>query len=157
MPPHPRAPNLAQRHAELSALGWPGSSLTLVHGRELRFSFSIAPTALSRSYRCLLKVYVSSFPELFVLEPDPKVLAAGRSLPHVYPHVGRGSKLCLWLPNANEWCAQMRLEDTYLPWAAEWLDYFEEWLVTDHWAGGGEHPRPRRKRWARATSLKPTR
>jgi hypothetical protein len=41
----------------------------------------------------------------------------------------------------------MKLNETYLPWTSEWLDYFEEWLVTDVWAGGGAHPEPRRKRW----------
>lgn len=49
-----------------------------------------------------------------------------RLLPHVYPHKGSGTKLCLWLPKAHEWSAQLRLDETYLPWAAEWLDYFEE-------------------------------
>jgi hypothetical protein len=97
-------------------------------------------------------VYPAKFPELFVMEPDPKVLAAGRDLPHTYPHEGAGTKLCLWLPKGREWSAHTRLDETYLPWAAEWLDYFEEWLTTGEWAGGGVHPRTEPKRWAQATS-----
>jgi hypothetical protein len=27
-----------------------------------------------------------------------------------------------------------------LPWAAIWLFYFEEWLASGEWKGGGEHP-----------------
>jgi hypothetical protein len=146
--PSRRPPTLAQRHAELRALGWPGSTLRLIQGRELRFGFRVAPTAMSREYRCLLKIHSAAFPELFVVAPDLKALAAGRKLPHVYPHDGVGTKLCLWLPKAHEWCEQMRLDETYLPWAAEWLDYFEEWLVTNDWAGGGEHPQSRTRRWA---------
>jgi hypothetical protein len=141
-------PRLAQRHLELQSLGWPESSLKYIRGRELRFSFMVAPTRMSRVYRCLLRVYVAKYPELFVIDPDPKTLAAGRKLPHIYPHEGAGAKLCLWLPRAGEWSAKMRLSETYLPWAAEWLDYFEEWLVTNEWTGGGAHPEVRKKRWA---------
>ena len=63
--------------------------------------------------------------------------------------------MCLWLPKAREWSAQMRLDETYLPWAAEWLDYFEEWLVTDEWSGGGTHPEMKPRRWARRLTLGP--
>ena len=33
-----------------------------------------------------------------------------------------------------------------MPWAALWLFYFEEWLGSDDWKGGGEHPTPPRDR-----------
>lgn len=132
--------SLAQRGAELKALGWPNSKVEYLQGREMRFSFSIAPTPMSRSYRCLLKVPRSGFPEMIVLEPELQLLAGGRLIPHVYPHKGKGTKLCLWLPRASEWNSSMRFDETYLPWTAEWLDYFEEWLETDTWAGGGVHP-----------------
>jgi hypothetical protein len=147
-------PSLARRHAELQALAWPGSSLRLIGGRELRFEFNVAPTPLSRMYRCLLKLTVARAPELLVLDPSPCILAGARPVPHVYPHKGLGTKLCLWLPKAHEWSAYMKLSETYLPWAAEWLDYFEEWLVTDAWSGGGEHPQPRYKRWSRASEVR---
>lgn len=157
MIPPLRTPNLAQRHAELKALGWPESSLEFRRGRALRFSFKVAPSTMSRVYRCMLKLYPAKFPELFVLDPDPKILAAGRVLPHTYPHGGVGTKLCLWLPKAHEWAAQMRLDESYLPWAAEWLDYFEEWLITDEWSGGGEHPDTKPKRWANCYAVRLTR
>jgi hypothetical protein len=34
----------------------------------------------------------------------------------------------------------MRLDQTIVPWAALWLFFFEEWLATDEWKGGGVHP-----------------
>jgi hypothetical protein len=37
----------------------------------------------------------------------------------------------------------MFLADTILPWAVEWLAYYEIWLATGVWYGGGEWP-PRR-------------
>jgi hypothetical protein len=141
-------PSLARRYTELQALAWPESSLRLVGGRELRFEFKVAPTPLSRIYRCQLTLTVARPPVLLVLDPNPTALSGARPVPHIYPHKGPGTKLCLWLPRAHEWSAHMKLSETYLPWAAEWLDYFEEWLATDVWAGGGEHPQPRFKRWA---------
>lgn len=33
----------------------------------------------------------------------------------------------------------MPLDETVVPWAALWLYYFEEWLVSDDWKGGGKH------------------
>lgn len=152
MPPV-RLPTLAQRHAELRALRWPQSSLVLDGGKSLRFCFKVAPNLLARTYQCLLRIPVARHPELLVLDPDPRVLAVGRKVPHTYPHDGPGTKLCLWLPDAHEWAATMKLSETYLPWAAEWLDYFEEWLVTGEWAGGGAHPSPKTKRWPQSGGL----
>lgn len=148
MMPRRRAPNLARRYAELQDLAWPDVKLNLIQGRELRFAFEVSPTPMARRYRCLLKVYASGLPDMLVLSPDLKALASGRDLPHVYPHNGIGARLCLWLPKRREWHPQMPLNETYLPWAAEWLNYFEEWLVTDEWAGGGAHPDMRPRRWA---------
>ena len=34
----------------------------------------------------------------------------------------------------------MRLVDTIVPWSILWLFYFEDWLETDEWKGGGMHP-----------------
>ena len=34
----------------------------------------------------------------------------------------------------------MRLDQTIVPWAILWLFYFEEWLISNEWKGGGLHP-----------------
>lgn len=137
---------------ELRALQFPDSQVRLVRGQELRFSFSIAPTAFSRLYRCMLLLTPTRSPRMFVLKPDLRTLADGAPLPHVYRSDRSGTNLCLWLPRKNEWLPQMRLLDTYVAWTAEWLNYFEEWLATGVWAGGGEHPPPQKKRRVRARS-----
>jgi hypothetical protein len=36
----------------------------------------------------------------------------------------------------------MRIDQTFVPWATTWLYYFEDWLITDEWKGGGRHPDP---------------
>lgn len=142
------APNLAQRLGELDALALPGARLEL-RGTELRYTFQVSPGEFGRLYRCMLKMRQDSrHPELIVLEPDLKLLAAGRTIPHIYPHKGRGTKLCLWWPKAGDWAPQMKLAESFIPWTAEWLYFFEDWLACGEWRGGGEHPDLRPKRWS---------
>lgn len=151
--PPVRVPTLAERALELRGLGLPDARVQLVQGRELRFTFSISPTTFSRLYRCVLVVTPNRWPRMVVLEPDLYALADGQTPPHIYRHDGPGTTLCLWLPRKNEWQPQMRFLDTYLAWTAEWLNYFEEWLATGQWAGGGEHPPTRKKRRLPASRL----
>lgn len=139
-------PNLAQRALELGMLDLPGAGITFHSGRELQYRFAIAPSACSRLYECLLRIKPDARkPEMFVLSPDLKTLAGGQPIPHIYPHDGPGIKLCLWWPKQRDWKPQMKLTETYIPWAAEWLWYFEDWLGTSVWSGGGEHPDIRKR------------
>jgi len=62
----------------------------------------------------------------------------GRRIPHLYQQ--KPPRLCLYLPRTYEWQSWMRLDQTVVPWTALWLFYFEEWLVSDKWKGGGMHP-----------------
>ena len=39
-----------------------------------------------------------------------------------------------------QWHRNLALTETILPWATLWFVYFEEWLVSNEWQGGGEHP-----------------
>ena len=43
-------------------------------------------------------------------------------------------------PGTPEWRPWMRLDQTVVPWTSLWLFYFEDWLASNEWKGGGEHP-----------------
>jgi hypothetical protein len=74
------------------------------------------------------------------VEPDITALQpADWVLPHVYTHT-HPVALCLYLPGANEWSPIHVVADTLIPWAIEWLFYFEAWLIDGVWRGGGRHP-----------------
>lgn len=149
--PPPSIPTLAQRAAELRLLPLDGAQLRLHSGRSLQYRFRLAPSEFGRIYGCELRVTPGKRPpEMFVCSPDLATLANGAALPHIYPNDGVGTKLCLWWPKQREWIPQMKLVDTYIAWTAEWLWHFEDWLATGVWAGGGEHPQERRKRWGRS-------
>jgi len=105
----------------------------------LTWEYRARPTMLSREYLVRLTLERGGSPRAFILEPNIELLAGDRRLPHVYRDPLR---LCLHLPKAQEWVGSMRLDQSFVPWVATWLFYFEEWLVSDDWKGGGEHPDP---------------
>lgn len=143
----PPPPALAKRACELRSLGLPNAQVKFDSGRKLTYRFFISPSDYGRVYECELQVSPDGRPpEMFVLQPCLSRLT-DEKLPHIYPHTGVGTKLCLWWPKQREWQPQMKLSETYIPWTAEWLWYFEDWLTTGYWAGGGEHPRQSEKRW----------
>jgi hypothetical protein len=92
---------------------------------------------LSRSYKIRIEYREDDTPKVFVESPDLTLLADGRSLPHVYREPDH---LCLYLPGTHEWTPGDRIDLTIVPWVSLWLFYFEEWLESDEWKGGGSHP-----------------
>lgn len=63
-------------------------------------------------------------------------LEDGRTkLPHVYSH--EEQRLCLYSPNKAEWTREKLISSTIIPWAVEWLQYYELWLPNGKWLGGG--------------------
>lgn len=141
-------PTMAQRAAELRGLRFP-AAVVRHSGRTLLFMAGIAPGEFGRLYHCLFKVKPDSQqPDVIVLEPDLASLAGGRKIPHTYAYDGKGTRLCLWWPKGRDWMPRMKFADTFIPWTAEWLHYFELWLATGEWSGGGEHPDLTPRRWA---------
>lgn len=147
--PQAPVPSLAQRAWELHKLPLDGARLVFLSGRALHYRFRLAPSEFGRIYTCELRLTPDTQPpEMFVLDPDLSTLSPEKLLPHIYASKGPGTKLCLWWPKQCEWLPRMKLSETYIPWTSEWLWYFEDWLATGTWSGGGEHPQMRTKRWA---------
>lgn len=105
----------------------------------LTWIYRVRPTVLSREYEVRIDYARGDTPTVSIVSPDIQALASGRDLPHIYHDPTR---LCLYLPGSNEWNAGKRVDMTFVPWTAQWLYYFEEWLSSDDWKGGGEHPNP---------------
>ncbi len=110
-----------------------------LHATGLIWDYRDRPTPLSREYSMRITFQRGETPDMFVMDPDLSELAGGRPLPHVYPDPLR---LCLTLPGTREWTGTMRIDQTFVSWATTWLYYFEEWLISDEWKGGGKHPNP---------------
>lgn len=65
-------------------------------------------------------------------------------IPHVYRSEIDPSLpyLCLFSPSLREWSMDDLIADTTIFWANEWLYFYEGWLVTKKWRGGGRHLTP---------------
>lgn len=108
-----------------------------LHPHILEWHFEAQPTPLSRCYQAVLTLEPGNTPDVRIVDPDLHVLSKGRDLPHIYHNPAR---LCLYLPGTGQWDASKRLDLTIVPWTHLWLIYFEEWLSSDEWKGGGQHP-----------------
>ena len=145
----PPPPPLAQRALELRRLNLSGARIEITAGKVLRYYFSISPGRYGRLYDCMLMVLRGERqPRMFVMRPDLVELAGGKRPPHLYDHDGPGSLLCLWWPKNCEWDPRHKLVDSYIPWTAEWLWYYEEWLKRGEWLAGGAHPVRVPRRWS---------
>lgn len=95
----------------------------------------VRPTPMSEAYRIRIRYSDHSMPKIFVLAPD---LDARR--PERVPHRYADGSLCLHRP--EQWSPGDSIASTIVPWISLWLYYFEIWVITGKWLGGGDHPEP---------------
>lgn len=100
----------------------------------------VKPDPLGAAYEIEIRCGEVGAPDVLVRSPDLRELAGGRKLPHIYTDVDGMVRLCLWAD--GEWGRSKLIAKTIVIWAAEWFWFFEHWLVTGHWFGGGTHPTP---------------
>jgi hypothetical protein len=105
---------------------------------QFTWRYSATPSPIGREYDIRIEFKRGSRPEIFVDRPDLHALAGGQRIPHLYQQ--KPPRLCLYLPQTCEWQSWMRLDQTLVPWTTLWLFYFEEWLASGDWKGGGMHP-----------------
>ena len=87
----------------------------------------LKPTTSSPEYLVKVVYKPDNIPKVFVLKPKIHPDA-----PHIYKENG---SLCLYYPPDGSWNGQKLIGNTIIPWTAEWLYYYEIWLVTRQWYG----------------------
>ena len=108
----------------------------------LEWTGILTPSPVGRDYRVRLIYQLGARPVVRVLDPSLRTLAAGQTIPHLYSQ--EREELCVYLPGQREWAPEKLLTRTVLPWLVLWLYFFEGWLGSGEWHGGGAHPRPAR-------------
>ncbi len=97
------------------------------------------------SYDYMVKIVTqqgSTNVDIFVVKPNLKKIAGENKIPHLYSN----GSLCLYYPKYHEWSYQDSWAETLVPWTCLWLYYFELWLATGEWLGGGIHLGDEKKR-----------
>lgn len=133
IPLHVQLLNLLKNHTEGR-----GSIVKVKGTPTLRWFQPIKPSSLGATYQIELRYALFDNPRPLVHSPNLKELASNRKLPHVYPDYDGKTHLCLF--KEGDWNSRRLLSATLIPWTAEWFWFFEYWLVTGEWLGGGTHP-----------------
>ncbi len=107
-----------------------------ISGQLLTIEGEVQPSPRSPEYRLRITYRLGETPKVHVLSPPLGPREPGGTLPHVFPE----DRLCLFAPSQREWSKDKSIAQTIVPWAVEWLFYYEIWFVTGEWLGGGiEH------------------
>lgn len=132
-------PSLPQQHITIKNR-FPNSLITYNHPR-LIVNMEIKPSNLSRIYPVKI-IYNADTGKIKVFVTGNLQKLDSQNFPHIYDkNIKSGiAQICLFYPKENEWTATDWISDTIIPWASEWLFYYELWLGTGKWLGEGiEH------------------
>ncbi len=120
---------------------YPAGKIAYKKGNLLVWRWDVKPSPLSSFYTIKMVYRLGSLPKVYVISPMPLTLAKGKtSLPHVYST--EEQQICLFYndeDNGREWGPDRIIANTIVPWIAEWLYFYEIWLYTGVWTGGGIH------------------
>jgi len=109
-----------------------------VHCSTMTWFGEFTPSALSDTYRLKITYTLGRTPKAYIVSPKPLPLAEGtKRLPHTYNYSNGKQQLCLFLPKAGEWKPSMLIATTIVHWAVQWMYYYEIWVSTGKWMGGG--------------------
>lgn len=131
---------------------WPSFAVVAREGRSAEWEGSLTP--IQKRYRIRMNYTVPLAIEMFsIIDVQPRVQVIGPLLerhpefdegpvPHVYLNRQNVELpyLCLFDPFSREWSPDDLLADTTVHWASRYLYFYEGWLVTGKWLGGGRHP-----------------
>ena len=132
---------IAQMVAEVGALKrlYPNGEFILKTPRSFSWSSKIQPSPLSNVYEIRIDYTYADYPKIYVTDPYPLDRYPGKKhLPHVYST--KEQRICLYYPGIGGWRKDKLIAKTIVPWAFEWLLYYELWLSTGIWMGEGLHP-----------------
>ena len=111
----------------------------LVKGGCLQCRGSVRPTPLSDTYSVSIQYRMGDRPKVLLPGGQLKRRIAEETIPHTYAD----DEPCLYYPGAREWRPDMKIAESVIGWLAHWLHYYEIWLASGEWLGGGiDHRSP---------------
>jgi hypothetical protein len=117
---------------------WPEFE-SAIRKSEVSWIGQLTPTRMSDTYTIRIRYKAPLRPVVEVISPALRSLPNKR-IPHRFPL----GDLCLHVN--GQWAANMFVANTIVGWTALWLIFYEAWLVTGEWEGGGHEPEPGKKK-----------
>lgn len=132
--PKPKSLTLAQQRIGVSS-HFPGFRYGGSHKIGIWVG-SLNPGNECETYQVKIEYKPGSRPRITVLSPKLRKRDDQARIPHVY----FGDHPCVYFPRTGEWHPGKLISATIIPWLSLWLYFYEVWLVTGKWFGGGiEH------------------
>lgn len=88
---------------------------------------TITPCEECASYNIRIRMPRGEIPKVWIL--DPEIEPSGKI------HIFKEGHLCLYDHRDQPWLATDHLHEKIVPWTAEWLVYYELFLLTGEWLG----------------------
>ena len=114
---------------------FPNLKLIKSKGNSFEVVIKLCPTIVSKSYDVKICFDKYSGVDVYVINEILEVAKNRKTLPHVYSH--KEQKLCLYSWKKRQWTKEKLISSTIIPWASEWLEFYELWLISGKWLGGG--------------------
>ena len=135
-----RTPNIPLvRQASYLKSEYPESKV-IIRPNEFTWYGEIKPTPVSRAYK--IKIHCKGFSKRprVVLYGDKIVGIEKPDFPHHFEINEEKQEVVLCLHMPYEFNYKCWIADTIVLWTQEWLYYYEIWLATGEWCGGGHNP-----------------
>lgn len=110
-----------------------------IRGKKLIWVAKIRPTPFSKTYTVMITYRLWESPRVWVIGDELEKLEA-IDFPHKYEIDAENKRVRICLYRYNEFNVFKVIANTVVPWTVEWLYFYELWLATGEWFGGGEHP-----------------
>jgi len=130
--------NHAQHFESLKLCPLSSNSSGVIGKDSFYWEFDVKPFPFSKIYQVLLIWdFSQNNPKVYILNDEVHIVAKERIIPHLYSQ--DKLQLCLYKPSYNQFSMNMSLCKTIIPWTYLWISYYEEWVYSDKWKGGGIH------------------
>lgn len=97
----------------------------------------LSPNVLSKEYEVKIVFEIGKVVSVFIVNEKLQIAENRKKLPHVYDN--KLQKICLYSKDGGKWDSTKSIVSTVIPWASEWLYYYELWLIDGIWRGGGHN------------------
>lgn len=114
-------------------------SICKIKENELEWFGIIKPTALSREYNIKISYKLGKRPEVILYGNNIEGLNK-IGFPHHFKIKRKKQEVSLCLHLSKEFNDSLSISDVIIPWTQEWLYFYEIWLFTGIWNGGGHNP-----------------
>ena len=111
----------------------------VIENKKLVWCGKVKPTAFSKEYNVLITYKMLESPKIWIIGEELEQLD-NLDFPHNYCVEPENKMVRICLYRYSEFNKYKLLAKTIIPWTIEWLYFYELWLATGEWLGGGQHP-----------------